>query len=188
MSYRIEDEPVRFFLRNRTQIEEWAALAVEAKQLAHKVMTAVGGQLAERPPAGAEVIAGEEGGYGGWLLARPDWLGEDGRPIAAVGIAWSLKAVDFRRGNSWIGIWRGERDQPDPVADALRSSLADAAQELGLRNKGWPRWPMYRTAPGPTGEFWDDLRPWLDELESSVRSVWERTAEEIDVIARQFRS
>lgn len=188
MINRIEDEPLRFFLRHRAQIEEWAALAGEAKRLAHQVMIAVGDRLAERPPAGSEVMAGEEGGYRSWLLYRPEWVGQDGQPIAAVGIVWSGKAVDFRKGDSWIGVWRGLRDKPDPLIDVLRSSLAPAAENLGLKSKGWPEWPLYRSAPAPTGEFWDDLRPWLDQLERSVRSVWELTAEDIDVIVRRLRA
>lgn len=188
MTQRIEDEPVRFFLRHRAQIEEWAALGVEAKRLAHQVMIALGDRLAERPPPGCEVTAGEEGGYRAWLLYRPGWLGEDGRPVVAVGIVWSEKSVDFRSGNSWIGVWRGLREKSDPLPDLLRSSLAPAGKKLGLKSKGWPEWPLYRRAPAPTGDFWDDLRPWMDELEHSIHSLWELIADDIDRIVRQLRA
>ena len=58
---RIEDEPVRFFLRHRAQIEAWAALESETRQVAHQAMTTVGDRLAENPPAGAEILAGDDG-------------------------------------------------------------------------------------------------------------------------------
>jgi hypothetical protein len=47
---RIDDEPVRFFLRHRAQIEEWANLVSEAKQIAQRAMTTVGDRLAEKSP------------------------------------------------------------------------------------------------------------------------------------------
>ena len=84
---RIEDEPVRFFLRHRAQIEAWAALKSATKQVAHQAMTTVGNRLAENPPAGTEILAGDDAsGQDARLLYRPDWQGDDSRPMAAVGI------------------------------------------------------------------------------------------------------
>ena len=184
---RIEDEPVRFFLRHRAQIEAWAALVSEAKQIAHQAMITVGDRLAENPPAGAEIFAGDDGGYDARLLYRPDWLGDDGRPMAAVGIGWHPTRVDFKPGSSWIGVWRGQRDGPDPLVDLLRSSLAELAAALELKDED-SQWPLYRYAPGPSGEFWDDLRPWLKELEDAVRTVWARTADDIELILHRCSS
>ena len=179
---RIEDEPVRFFLRHRAEIEAWAALESETKQVANQAMTTVGDRLAENPPAGAETLAGDDGGYDARLLYRPSWRGDDGRPMAAVGIGWHPTRVDFKPGNSWIGVWRGQRDDADPFIDLLRSSLTESAAALELKNKGWKQWPLYKVAPGPGGEFWDDLRPWLKELEDAVRTAWARTADDIEVV------
>ena len=95
---RIEDEPVRFFLRHRAQIEAWATLDSEPKQLAHQAMSTLGDRLAENPPADAEVLVGDDGGYDARLLYRLDWRGDDGRPMAAVGIGWHPNRVDFKRG------------------------------------------------------------------------------------------
>lgn len=181
------DEPVRVYLRHRAQIEEWAALAGEAKRIAHQAMTTVGDRLAESPPGGAEALAGDDGNYDARLLYRLDWLGDDGQPIAAVGLGWSPSSVDFKPGSSWVGIWRGQRDHPDPLVDALRSSLAGTAAGLGLKSKGWAQWPLYGSAPGPRGEFWDNLRPWLDEVEGLVRSVWERLADEVEATLEAMR-
>ena len=181
---RIEDEPVRFFLRHRAQIEAWAALESETKQVAHRAMTTVGDRLAENPPPGAEILIGDDGGYDARLLYRPDWRSDDGRPLAAVGIGWPPKSVDFTQGRCWIGVWRGQRDDADPLVDLLRSSLSEVAAVLELKNKGWSQWPLWRWGPGPSGEFWDDLRPWLEELENAVRAVWVRTADQIEPILR----
>ena len=178
---RIEDEPVRFFLRHRAQIEEWAALESETRQVAHQVMTAVGDRLAENPPAGTEILPGDDRGFDARLLYRPDWRGDDGRPMAAVGIGWDPTKVDFKPGYSWIGVWRGRRDNPDPLVDLLQSSLAERAAALKLTRKD-SQWPLWRHAPGPSGEFWDDLQPWLKELEDEVRTVWARTADDIELI------
>jgi hypothetical protein len=185
---RIEDEPVRFFLRHRSQIEAWAALASETRQVAHQAMMAVGERLSENPPAGAEVLAGDDGGYDARLLYRPDWRGEGGNPMAAVGIGWHPMRVDFKPGLCWIGIWRGQQAEADPLATLLRASLAESAAALELKNKGWQQWPMYKSAPGPTGEFWDDLRPWVEDLAETLRTVWDRTADEIGGILRQHDS
>lgn len=181
---RIDDEPVRFFLRHRRQIEEWAQLATDAKRLAHQVMIAVGNQLENNPPAGSEVLADTDGHYHARLLYRPDWLGDDGRPVVAAGLVWHATSVDFRPGGNWVGIWRGRRRDPDPVVDDLRSALAGLASNLGLKSKGWSEWPMYKRAPAPSGEFWDDLRPWLHELDDAVRSIWEGTADELGVFIK----
>jgi hypothetical protein len=178
---QIEDEPVRFFLRHRAQIEEWAALASEAKQIAHQAMTTVGDRLAENPLAGAEIFAGDDGGNDARLLYRPGWLGDDGRPMAAVGIGWRPTTVDFKPSSSWIGVWRGQRDDPDPLVDRLQSSLAELAAALELTHKE-KQWPLYKYGPGPSGVFWDDLQPWLKEIEDEVRTVWARAADEMDLI------
>jgi hypothetical protein len=180
---RIDDEPVRFFLRHRAQIEAWAGLVSEAKQYAHQAMTTVGDRLAENPPNDAEIFAAAEGSHDTRLLYRPDWLGEDARPTAAVGIGWYPTRVDFKPASCWIGIWRGQRDAPDPLVDLLRLSLTEIAAELELKKSDDPRWPLYRwEANGPSGEFWDDLRPWIKELEEAVRTVWAHTADEIEQI------
>lgn len=185
---RIEDEPVRFFLRHRAQIEAWAALESETRQVAHQAMTTVGDRLAENPPAGTEVLAGDDGGYDARLLYRPDWRGDDGRPMAAVGIGWHPTRVDFKPGYIWIGVWRGQRDDADPLVDLLRSSLTERAAAPELKNKGWKQWPLYKFAPGPSGEFWDDLQPWLKELEDAVRTVWAGAADEIELILHRRSS
>ena len=179
---RIEDEPVRFFLRHRAQIEAWAALESETKQLAHRALTTVGDRLAEDPPAGAEILAGDDGGYDARRLYRPEWLDDDGRPIAAVGIVWNPTKVDFTSSHCWIGVWRGQRDQPDPFVDLLQSSLTEPVAALELKNTGWKQWPLYKAAPAPSGDFWDNLRPWLEVLDEQVRTVWARTADEIERI------
>lgn len=176
---RIEEKPVRFFLQHRAQIEEWAALKSETRQAAHQAMTTVGNRLAENPPAGTEILVGDDGGLDARLLYRPGWRGDDGRPMAAVGIGWDPNKVDFEAGYSWIGVWRGRRDIPDPIVDLLQSSLAESAAALRLTRKA-PDWPLYKQASGPSGEFWNDLRPWLKELEDEVRTVWARTADDIE--------
>lgn len=177
---RIEDEPVRFFLRHRAQIAAWAALESETRQVAHRAMTTVGDRLAEDPPADAEIMVGDDGGYDARLLYRPGWRGGDGRPMAAVGIGWHPVRVDFGPGWCWIGVWCGQRDDTDALADVIRSSLAETAAVLELTNKGWRQWPLFKYGPGPTGEFWDDLRPWLEELEESVRTAWARIADGLE--------
>jgi hypothetical protein len=178
---RIEDEPVRFFLRHRAQIEAWAALESETRQVAHQAMTTVGNRLAEHPPAGTEILAGDDGGLDARLLYRPDWQGDDGRPMAAVGIGWHPNRVDFTPSSCWIGVWRGLRGDPDPFGDLLQLSLKESAAALELDKRG-KDWPLYKWGSGPSGQFWDDLRPWLKELEDEVRRVWERTADEIELL------
>ena len=84
-------------------------------------------------------------------VTRPDWQGADGRPMAAVGIGWSPSSVDFKPSSSWIGVWRGQRDDADPLVDHLRSSLTEIAAELKLTNRGDRQWPLYRYGPGPSG-------------------------------------
>ncbi len=183
MIERIEDEPVRFFLRHRAQIEEWAALVSEAKQIALQAMTTVGDRIAESPPAGAEILFGDEGAFDARLLYRPEWLDGDGHPMAAVGIGWHTREVDFTPSpRCWIGVWRGRRDDPDPFIELLQSSLAEPAAALGLNKRDSTLWLLYKYPPGPSGEFWDDLRPWLKELEDEVHRVWERIADEIDLV------
>jgi len=142
----------------------------------------VGDRLAANPPAGAEILAGDDGGYDARLLYRPEWRDNDGRPKAAVGIGWHPTKVDFTPSRCWIGVWRGQRDDPDPFVDLLRSSLTEPAAALELNNRGWKQWPLWNHAPAPSGEFWDDLRPWLKELEDEVHRVWERIADEIELI------
>lgn len=184
---RIDDEPVRFFLRHRAQIEEWAGLVAEARRLAAQALNSVGEHLAADPPAGADVATVDDGNYDARRLYRPSWVGDDGRPVAAIGVGWSPMSVDFRAGSCWIGVWRGLRDEPDAVVDELRASLAKPAEVLGLKSKGWRQWPLYRSAPGPAGEFWDDLGPWLSEIERLVRWVWDGVADDIDVIVARAR-
>ena len=41
---------------------------------------------------------------------------------------------------------------------------------------------------GPSGEFWDDLRPWLKELEDAVRTVWAGIADDIELILHRRSS
>jgi hypothetical protein len=180
---KIEDEPVRFYLQHRAQIEAWAALKDETSKAAHQAMTTVGDRLAENRPAGTEILTGDDGGFDARLLYRPDWRGDDGRPMAAVGIGWDPAKIDFDAEFSWIGVWRGRgRAYPDPLVEVLQSSLAERAEGLKLTRKS-ADWPLFKNAFGPRGEFWwDDLRPWLKELEDAVLTVWAGTADDIEFI------
>ena len=84
---RIEDERIRFYLRHRTRIQEWAKIEESFLDLASRFYLDLGNDLRERGQE-SDALAGDDlevidhvwRSYHGIALRRSSWPSEDAAP------------------------------------------------------------------------------------------------------------
>lgn len=184
---RIEDERVLFYLRHQERIDEWAALAKDASELADQFLRScerdISGVAAEFD-ADVRTFVSLNEPYPKLFLCRADWFPQtDDKevPRAGIGIEWQRSAVTFagRGKTAYVGTWVQFQM---PGGAALQNSVSRAIREAGLVKEHqletariW--WPAYRWETAK-GEYWNDLSSYRSQLVDSLRFFW-RTFEPI---------
>ena len=93
---RIEDERVRFYLRHRTQIEEWAAIADDVPEVAHRFLKTVGRDVKALSKQLDVRYWSVDTAFPKRFLVHPDWVRSKDVPAIAIGLEWRRADVSFR--------------------------------------------------------------------------------------------
>lgn len=170
----IDDEKLKFYLRNERQIDEWSAIATRVPDEVDRFLLSCANSVQGLAVSlGAEFVAFLDGAWPKLLIVRPEWrIGRTDLRMG-IGVQWHRGLVSFSKGERPIvGVW-AHIDAPGG------SSLSNAMKTIFSRsnllnsyssNQWWPAW-RYETAPNG---FWDDLEPFRTQLLGAVRTTWTR--------------
>ncbi len=176
--------PVAFYLKHQEQIDEWASLAKEVPELAHRFYQSLEPVLRERAKtlAGAPVVYRNfESSYCKLLLMDPTW-GTPTAPRAGIGLEWAQRSSGFKL--AYTGVWvsndaAGGRELHAAVV--ARVATIGAAHGLRPQKTWWPQW-RYETPTEP--EYWNHLDLFSIELVSTIVGWWELFHQSVDESAR----
>lgn len=177
----ILDDRVRFYLRNRADIDEWAKLRSEAHVAFDTYFRGLEPDLeslfADTP---ADVrIAFHEGlpRFVCWLDHWP--LTDSGHPVISVALEWPKGVIpDAPDAAPYVGVLVLMNEAP---AEALRAAFRQGAVEIRDRD-GWKHtktWPVWQRVVAE-GEYWDELDDYRSELLLAVQKTWDTFAGLID--------
>jgi hypothetical protein len=180
---RIDDERIQFYLRHEDQIDEWADVRADARQLAHRFYLSLEDDLAATAvELGGDVVArSDDLPWGRASLFRESWTDGAGSPIVVVALEWRREDTGFRHGWRVVGV-RCERDTA--AQRRLRDEIAELA--VGPARAGGYRqdkryWPVQRPVSGAGGNsYWTDLGPLRQALVDQVVEAFETFAGVID--------
>lgn len=182
---RIEDDRVLFYLKHQQRIDEWAALAKEASDAAHRFLCSCSDDIAAlAADFGSDVrtLVLLDDGYPKIFLYRANWgpgSGSNKYPRVGIGLEWFRSNVSFsgRGKTAYSGVW--VHYQMDGGA-ALQGTLSRIFRDSGLprehkleSSRSW--WPTYRYEQAQR-DFWTDLMPYRVQLVDSVRFFWKTFA------------
>ncbi len=179
----IHDERVRFYLRHRERIEEWAALKKEATAALDEWLDGLRPMIAETTQAlgvqlNARIDPDEE--WPTYQLVRPTWpLHDSGQPRVCVALQWHRWSVTLGPGEPpYVGV---VCRNADPLGLALRSSDAMKTARLA-RNHRTTSWyaALGYVLPGP--EVPDSFDEYRDKLIEELSLAWRAYAPVIDVV------
>lgn len=169
-----EDERVRFYLRHRDQIEEWAALRAEA-------VLAVDEWLLELRPdverlaveLGAEVvhiIDDPDFAWPSYRLARRGWP-ESARPDpgASVSLEWLRGKTTLRASSSpYVGL----RCAKEHALGALLRETEETRKVRARRRDATSTWWVGNGYVPPSAPFPEEADAYRDRLLGALRAAW----------------
>ncbi|KYF89758.1 hypothetical protein BE20_19690 [Sorangium cellulosum] len=198
---RIDDPRAVFYLRNQPLIEEWAAIGESVADLAHGFLCSCADGIAElaselSPDVDVYKFLEDDEDWPKILLVLPGWFpssqaglvhGVDVAPRVGVGLEWNKsRRLNFTTSPAcaFTGVWvdidiAGGKE----LSRKLRAAFGEAGilKQHRLTSSAW--WPAYRYETA-TGDYWNDLAPYREQLIQSVRSHWMEFAPRIrDVLA-----
>ena len=163
---RIEDERIRFYLKHRQQIEEWAKVRKVLPEFAHEFYASLLEHLCgEFNKCGVEVSLHETV----IRLRRRNWPPAEKGP--AVELGWDN--VDFsNQGGVWVGIYV-HQGSDSPYWQGLFDARGRPATE-DYRNQTTYGYPMYKYLPPPQGNLGEgnNLEKHGHEVIETVIKAW----------------
>ena len=175
------DAKAWFYLDHRADIEAWAALRDQGRQLVDKHLVGVAAAiegLAEEFNAEFEINDLEAGPWPQVGLRRSSWLYEGVADVSVV-VQWERARMLTPGSNEWPYV--AVRLAPDLAGDERRKSVTEAMKLPRARLSGYASrtHPFWRYVPLPDGRA-VDLDLYLDDLATAFRQLWEAAAPEID--------
>lgn len=177
---RIEDERIRFYLRHRTRIQEWAKIEESFLDLASRFYLHVGNAIRERVQESdvlgrddLEVIDHEWRSYHGIALRRSSWPSEDADPD--VRFEWRRDPDLWQGQLAACGVRGWTHREGFPTERCL--------PRYPKRNR-W--WLAYREVEPPTGDFWEGevLKEYRDQVLEVILEAWRDLAPLVDEALR----
>ncbi len=180
----IENEAIRFYLKNYSTIREWADIENDLNRESILFLESLGDDIkvaANSLDANCYIQFADNYPY--YSLAKPHWfLKSDENLVVAIGLHWEKKVNfmdEYKR--PYVGLWANRNTpQGNQLSPIIRSNLASIITEHNLRQE--EDWPVWKLVKPPNEEFWKDLTPYRDLLIKSISNMWILLHEEIDNI------
>lgn len=165
--------PIAFYLKHQEQIDEWASLAKEVPELAHRFYKSLEQPLRERAKtlAGTPLVYSNfESSYCKLLLTDPSW-GQPTAPRTGIGLEWAQRSSGFKL--AYTGVWVSN-DAPGGkelhAAVVARVATIGAAHGLRPQKTWWPQW-RYETPSQP--DYWGHLDEFSLALVGTIAAWWD---------------
>ena len=172
----IDDEQLRFYLRNKALIDQWAALSRLERAAANDFLASCSQDVQDlATKLGDGIQVHETVNQSAWphlFLIRPDWWLSEESPYVGIGLEWDRGKVSFAGA---VRVYSGVRTElKSDVGKDLRLRLGDrlAAVRRNRNYSSMPSWPAYHYEPPPDGDYWVDLAPYREQLVEAVRASW----------------
>lgn len=175
-----EDERLNFYLRNRDEIREWAAIENDVVTATRELLAASQAALEERlATVDPDAITSRRDG-GRWqriLVQRPGWP-------AGVGVAleWEERVDPFGSVPPKYGIIF-LNGAPDLVQARLRiASIATSTPDFSasrFKVPGDSFWPIYRKVD-KSQDWWQDPEAWTGRIVEALIDLWPKAVPVID--------
>jgi hypothetical protein len=184
-NWPLDDDRLRFYLRNRTRIEEWAAIAIEVRQATIDAFLELRAPVEQlRAELGVDLrLDDANGDFPRWVLRRPSWplVGTD--TLVAVVLEAERRSIvaDADANAPYVGIRVGD---PQGVGAQLRAGLLSLGKEPdfvanGYRTGRGPYWPVFRRIVAAPG-WWEAPETWTLRLMTALAEGWSAFAGRID--------
>lgn len=170
------DERLRFYLKNRSAIEQWAALGKEVTAAVDDLLQGLGPDIEARViQPGDDVplgVYGFDGSYPRFALARQHWPRISDEPQVSVTFEWHVKTVNPAGQNApYLGIRFSDPRGTD-------KAIMRAVRERGAALPGYVKfsdwWPVFRKLPAAArDEWWADVPAWRAEMTEAIAQAWE---------------
>lgn len=177
---RIEDERIRFYLRHRTRIQEWAKIEESFLDLASRFYLDLRNDLRVRVQE-SDALAGDDlevidhvsRSYHGIVLRRSSWPSED--PDPDVRFEWRRDPDLWHGQFAWCGV-RGWTHR-----EGFRT---ERCLPRYPKNNKW--WMAYREVGPPTGDYWEGevLMEYHDQVLEAILETWRDLAPLVDEALR----
>lgn len=169
----LADERLRFYLRHRRQIEEWASLAKEVRAATVEVFTALAAEIdALAATLGDDVHYEfrEDTKFPQHRLYRTSWVGLNGKPIAVIALECATGDVDPTTASApYAGVLLREPAEGKSVSDSLKASLQTVKPKY-KKLSNW--WTIHRVLRSSTAEWWADPVTWREWLAEEFEQTW----------------
>lgn len=179
----IDDDRVRFYLRHREQIEQWAALRSEAASAIDEWLLALRGDVEELvaelgPDVTVCVRHTTDNAWPGFLLFRRAWSVKDAtNPQPSVGLEWGRASTTLRgTAAPYVGL-RSFRDTELGAAFRGRADLKRVRAER--RDATGPNWVAYGYVL-PSEPFPENEAGYRALLLEALRDAWRAYAPFVD--------
>lgn len=173
---KLGDERLRFYLENRAEIEEWAALGKEVAAWLDEWLRGLEGRAREACAEWAEdfeltVPNLREQAYPSFRLQRRSWKAGGEEPVVSLALEWVRRKTFLTdKAAPYVGINVNVRHTG---GEAFHARLAQRAKPTRQKRRDlvseW--WAAYRYVPA--GEkFWDDLDAYATVLIRELGVMW----------------
>jgi hypothetical protein len=173
---------LEFYLRNRTLIDQWAAVRKDVTAATDELIEGLGSELAAlATSAGADVSfarAGQDTNWPRFMLFRQTWPGGHlVEPEVGVTLEWQTRQVDPGNENApYVGI---RITNPAGTGTDLRVRLARVKRSGDLHYSNM--WPAFRRlVAAEKGDWWKDVPGWRDEMIAHMELAWVELSPLID--------
>ena len=176
----LDDERIKFYLKNRQQLEEWLAVKTDLSTFAHAFYASLRDDICNRVPDGVVVGEMSETADGSRIfrLRRRDWPQEG--PAVELGW-WHRDGMDFSPKDwVWCGLWAAEKSP-------YWQFIFDARERPGtkgypVRKKSYPEYLMFRYLRHPDGNLWENeqLEAYGQSVITTVLEAWDDLAPLVD--------
>lgn len=173
----IDDERVRFYFRNRMQIEEWAALRTEAAMAVDEWLEQLGPELSDlADQLGSDVRLctriDKEQALPSFRLYRLAWPTNADDDLVCIALEWVRYQTTMRKGfTPYVGV---RAPKGHPFGQALRSSEQLKQVRLTRKDNHSPAstsWPAYGYVV-PPADFPVSTDSYRTDLIEALRIAW----------------
>lgn len=182
----LDDPRLQFYLRNRDQIREWAALEQDLRDATRSLLFDLRRELVPLAESlGDDVVVWVEGAdtsYPRFAVRRSNWLAVGSQSIVAVALEWMPKVDLAGSETPWVGVRVHISEPQGKALDApLRGAFAASEMSaLGFTLKGYVWWPVIRRLK-PNADWWKDgAVAWRQSAIDMVEETWRLASPVID--------
>ncbi len=186
---RTVDDKLRFYLRHKKEIQEWARLAERERDAAHQFFMSLEGDFAAlAEELGVKFWSNDpDDSYPAFHFYRQAWAKHSDRPVVCVAFEYHRPSATFDSPRTGIW-WLDDREKRDPVLhdelERIKKALVEASRRSGSQVLKPERWWAVRRPIKPPPRYWEEegMPKLRQHLLAEMRGTWERYSDLFDSV------